>query len=126
MTQGCLVQFLALKMKCISKDLTYSPVLTSQLSVLSNVDTGDPIKAARAKRLTAEGVFVKCMFNLFTGTGTFPLILSSSPSQQPSHSSLIIPEESEQYPRCTGVSRTGPPIAPYRAERTHFHNIDGG
>lgn len=36
-------------------------------------------------------------------------------SQQPGRSSLIIPEESKQYPWCTGASGTGPPLAPYRA-----------
>lgn len=35
-------------------------------------------------------------------------------SQQLSHSSLIIPEESKHYPLCTGASGTGPPLAPYR------------
>lgn len=35
-------------------------------------------------------------------------------SQQLSHSSLIIPEESKHYPWCTGASGTGPPLAPYR------------
>lgn len=48
-----------------------------------------------------------------------------SPSQQPSHSSLIIPEESKHYPWCTGASGTGPPLAPYRVGWTHFHNSDG-
>lgn len=42
------------------------------------------------------------------------------PSQQPSHSSPIIPEESKQCPWCTGASGTGPPLAPYRAGWTRF------